>query len=319
MENGSQETPFQTQPLIHVGYPKAGSTWLQKHVFCRNDLGFSAPWGEQAPQLIEDIKVTDTFLFDEKIDDIKRSYEKEIRDCGKKGLVPVLSFEHIMLDPYGGKADRRESVRRLQMLFPDAKIFLMIREQKSAIMSSYSEHLRRGFTTKIDRFMGFDELRRPGFGASCPPEGFLYDRLISYLHENFGKNNVLVLPIEMLGSPCFEERLFQFVGKEIPPEFSVVSKIRVRTSRKSDLIFLRHLNYIGTSRYISKGRDSYLRRAAYGFNIFLNYLTPKNLYKKKRAGVESFIHRKTSGFYTESNKRTSNLIGIDLSALGYET
>ena len=31
-------------PLIHIGYHKTGTSWLQKHVFLNEEAGFSTPF-----------------------------------------------------------------------------------------------------------------------------------------------------------------------------------------------------------------------------------------------------------------------------------
>jgi hypothetical protein len=304
-------------PLIHVGYPKAGSTWLQKQVFPRAELGFTMPWGEQSPYLIEHVKVVDTFLFDEKIAEIREYYRDGLEISFQEGLFPILSYEHIMLDPYGSGTDRRESARRLKSIFPEGKILLVIREQRSIIFSSYTEILRRGFSVDIDRFLGFDELRRPGFGASCPPEGFLYDRLIEYLYSVFGTDNVLVIPIELVKFGKFKDKLFDFLSMQIPQNFDNVTKKHERQARKSDIVLLKHLNKIGSGRYKNKGKDSLIRKATYSVNVLAAPFIPDALFEKRKGDLHKFINDKLSGFFTDSNVRTSSMIGFDLKEMGY--
>ncbi|MBN2907078.1 MAG: hypothetical protein JXJ18_10255 [Rhodobacteraceae bacterium] len=305
--------------LLHVGFPKAGSTWLQRSLFTKPQTGFCSPWGEQAPQLIEHVRVTDTFIFDEKLEDLRKSYEVGFSEAHRNGLTPVLSFEHLLVDPMGGSVDRREGVRRLRDLFPDAKILLVIREQKSIILSAYLEHLRRGFPTKLDRFMGFDDLRQPGFGCSCPLDLFLYDRLITYLHENFGRENTLILPLEMMGKTQFLEALYDFMGMSVEGRTLPAMANKERQARKSDLVFLRRLNYIGMSRYASKGKDSLLRKAAYGLNLALNPLTPEKLANSNRQKLKDQIQGYVGSYFEDSNQRTAEILGIDLAAYGYST
>lgn len=314
---GVDHTHSHSAPLVHIGLPKAGSTWLQRRVFSNADLGFSMPWGAQSPQFIEHVKVIDTFIFDEKVNELRKQYDAGLKQSQCQGLFPVISFETIMFDPCGGKADRRDGARRLRALFPDGKFLLMIREQRSIILSSYNEYLRRGFPCKIDRFLGFDKLRRPGFGATCAPEAFLYDRWISYLKEVFGEENLLVLPIELARSDEFERRLYGFIGHPVRPEFRQIAGIKEREKRKSDFVILRYLNHFGRSRFATKTTDSLLRQAAYGVNILADPLVPDFLYKRAKERLETYIDEKLSGYYTESNKQTSKMIGLDLEALGY--
>lgn len=303
--------------LLHVGFPKAGSTWLQRELFDENSLGFSSPWGRQAPILIEHVRVIDTFVFDEVVDDLRDSYDAGFEHTRRRGLTPVLSFEHLLVDPMGGQVDRREGIRRLSGLFPNAKVLLVIREQKSIILSAYLEHLRRGFTTKLERFIGVDSRRQPGFGCTCPFDLFLYDRLVSFMFDHFGRENVLVLPLEYLGHEVFVRKIYDFVDR--PFEESVVEKMREkqRQARKSDFVFLRFLNHLGVSRYMTRDQDSAMRKAAYGLNLALDFVTPVALYKSRKKQFKKKIEKHVGDYFAESNRVTSGLVGIDLGALGY--
>ncbi|GHF06529.1 hypothetical protein GCM10016455_29630 [Aliiroseovarius zhejiangensis] len=303
--------------LLHVGYPKAGSTSLQRRLFTSAESGFCSPWGQQAPILIEHVRVTDTFIFDETVDELRASYDQKLIEARQRNLAPVLSFEHLLVDPMGGQVDRREGVRRMSTLFPGAKVLLIIREQKSIILSAYLEHLRRGFTTKLDRFLGIDERRTPGFGCTCPLDLFLYDRLISHMFDHFGKENVLVLPLEQLGSSAFLERIYDLVGQPFQEGAVKRMQSKQRQARKSDYVFLRFTNRFGISRYMTRDRDSLLRKAGYGVNLALNPLTPASLYERNRRQMKQTIENHVGDYFKDSNRRTSDLIGTDLGALGY--
>jgi hypothetical protein len=305
--------------LIHVGYPKAGSTWLQKSIFTQEEAGFCSPWGEIPSIAIEHIRVVDTFIFDEILSGLRAEYEEGMGNARSRGLIPVLSYEHFLLDPLGGNsADIREGARRISKLFPNGKILLIIREQKSIILSAYLEHLRRGVPAKIDRFIGFDSIRKPGFGCACPLDMFLYDRIINYLYEIFGKDNVLVMPLEITRESQFPDALYSFLGVESANEELFTMAKPARQARKSDYFFLRHLNYIGMSRYIRQSGDSFLRKAAYGINQKLSPLIPDSVYKAKKKAMQNQIEGYIGDFFNESNSLTSDLIGIDLKTKGYK-
>lgn len=310
MEN---ESPL----LIHVGFPKAGSTWLQRSIFSSKDAGFCVPWGMQADIAIEHVRVADTFIFDEMLPEYQGLYTSGIEEAKSQGLIPVVSYEHLLLDPLGGKSEIREGIRRLKALFQGAKILLVIREQNNIILSSYLEHLRRGFPVKIERYMGVDSIRKPGLGCACPLEFFLYDRLIKYLYSNFGTENVLIYPLELLSTGGFAEVLYSFLGTNVKNIELFTESSLERQARKSDYVFLRYLNHIGMSRYIRKTGDSVLRKAAYGLNLKLNPITPDWLYKSRKDAMVNEIKHNIGDFFVESNERTSELINIDLRELGY--
>lgn len=297
--------------LIHIGYPKCASTSLQQFLFDNSAFGFRSPHGAQCTRLLHDLRVVDTFEFDTQIDSIRKNYAPNDGE-----LVDVYSHEHLLIDPYGERSQVREGVRRLSKIFDSPKILLMIREQKSAIVSSYNEHLRRGRTTTFDDFVNTKE-RELGFRPSvCRVYEFKYDRLISYLHETFGTENVLVLPLEMTRSPDFLPRLYTFLGRPMPEALPETMSETTRTSRKGDLVFLRHFNKLITPSPPHSG--SLLRRALYGANILLSAVVPDTLYQAKRRKIMATYEREIEGLYTDSNLRTSDLIGIDLAEFGYK-
>jgi hypothetical protein len=305
------------QLLVHVGYPKSASTWLQRQIFTNTDTGFCSPWGEQAKIAIEHILVKDTFVFDQCLNQMQDSYEEVILESNAAGLVPVISYEHFLVDPMGGPSNVREGVRRIKTLFPECKILLIIREQKSMILSAYLEHLRRGFPVSIERFLGCDGFAKPSIGCACPKELFLYNNLIKYLYENFCRENILVYPVEALRTANFRLKLNHLFEREVSGHESFEFSEAERTANKSDYVFLRTLNTIGTSRYLRKTGDSLLRKAAYGLNKYLNPITPHSLYEMRRTKFQSIIEKHIESFYDESNLITSELINYDLAELGY--
>lgn len=42
------------QLLVHIGYPKTASTWLQPTVFNEAKAGFISPWGATSDTVISD-------------------------------------------------------------------------------------------------------------------------------------------------------------------------------------------------------------------------------------------------------------------------
>jgi len=73
--------------------------------------------------------------------------------------------------------------------WPDAKILIIIRRQPEIIKAYYTESLMKFATVKK-----FDEFYRLAFTN----EYFNYHIIVQRYYKNFGKDNVLVLPLEML-------------------------------------------------------------------------------------------------------------------------
>ena len=51
--------------------------------------------------------------------------------------VPVISHERLSGYPHSGGHDSKEIAHRLAAVFPNAKVVIVIREQKSMILSNY--------------------------------------------------------------------------------------------------------------------------------------------------------------------------------------
>jgi hypothetical protein len=319
-ESSDDRAPGVSTPntlLVHIGLPKAGSTWLQRQVFDNRELGFISPWGQQSIVTLEQVRARDSFVFDQEIEDHQKVYSEGVTAARAAGLTPVASHECLVVDPIGGAFPIRESTRRIAKLFPTSKIFMLIREQKAIMLSSYMEHLRRGFTTTLERFLGFDAQGRLGYVGVCPRESLLYDNLIGHLHEVFGRDRVLVLPMEMIQDGTILPHLLSFVGRSMDDPGQYVNSSPERHHRKSDYVFLRFLNRFGQSRSVNKDGDTPLRKAAYGANIALNYVTPKFAYNTQRKKLQDKIAEFVGEYYLESNTRASQLIGVNLRDYGY--
>ncbi|MGB5896745.1 MAG: hypothetical protein WBG66_00975, partial [Geitlerinemataceae cyanobacterium] len=79
------------QPLIHVGYPKAASTWLQQTLFSDEKAGFYAPWGFPSGDAIEQFVLTNSFRFNPK--SARQFFAPGLQEAAEKDLIPVLSQE----------------------------------------------------------------------------------------------------------------------------------------------------------------------------------------------------------------------------------
>jgi len=77
----------------------------------------------------------------------------------------------------------------LSSLFPTAKVLIVTRGYKSIISANYSQHLKEGGVVKADHIIQY---------SSIIQKLFDYSFLISLYVKAFGKENVIVLPYELL-------------------------------------------------------------------------------------------------------------------------
>ncbi|MEO1711864.1 MAG: sulfotransferase domain-containing protein, partial [Bacteroidota bacterium] len=190
-------------PLIHIGYHKTGTTWLQQFLF-RPSLGYEplVPPSER-PQFGQSFIYPSELTWNAKME--RLSYTACVAEIRQKGLVPVLSAERLSGAFQAGGYDSAMIARRLREVFPEGKVLIVIREQASMILSSYVQYVRAGGARTLRAY--FQQSRRaPGFIPGFSLEHFQYDRLITYYQSLFGKERVLVLTYE-----AFRENPVSFV------------------------------------------------------------------------------------------------------------
>jgi hypothetical protein len=174
-----------SEHLIHIGYAKAGSTFLKL-------------WFESHPEIAYSKHGIAGFA---DIHDIS----KQAADPSSRVILRVSSSEALATPhPWAGGipdylserqfADGSESdraCRELAAVFRGASVLLVTRGFRSMMLSSYSQYVRTGGG---DEFFG----AIPDFGSSdATRHAWNYDRLIESYRAAFG-DRLIVLPYEML-------------------------------------------------------------------------------------------------------------------------
>lgn len=315
--------------LVHIGYFKTASTWLQRHVFGRRDRGFFP----LAPERVADPERACKYLAKPLIRDRKgylltpfqegqRRVQKLMGriDLAQPGQ-PVISNERLSGYPMAGGHDALTVLGRIRHVFPTAKILIVIRNQHEMIRSCYVQYLRRGGMQSLEQILQpFKEDRLPRF----TPRFFMYHQLIEAYQESFGRESVLVLPYEMFTSDPmkFVTSIYQFCGMTPAYEFAF-HEVENRSSSSYVEYRTRYLNMFTmqtslngfSSHYTEQRRDRVLK---------LRGMLERWASEEKRAAHEQYMRETIHGFiperfYASSNARTSSLIGIDLKAFGYAT
>src|SRR5215218_14466 len=111
------------RPLLHIGYHKTGTTFLQRRVF--PEPGFSLVAGAKA--LRPAFVVGDPFGFDPML--VRETFRPAIEKVRERDLVPVLSAERLSGNPHSGGYDSKQIAERLAATFPEARVLIVIREQ----------------------------------------------------------------------------------------------------------------------------------------------------------------------------------------------
>jgi hypothetical protein len=301
------------RPLLHIGYHKTGTTWLQKRVFPDTEAGFSFVAG---PRIVHSAFVAvNPFDFDAGA--VRKNFERGINEAEAQGLVPVFSHERLSGSPYAGGHDSRTNADRLAATFPEARILVVIREQASMLGSIYKQYLRSGGAASFDQYV------TPPPGTGRMPifrfDFLEYHRLIGYYQQLFGVENVLALPYELLRENPgeFLARIGNFLGIPIAAPKGAMANI---SPSALSLSLKRQVN-----RYVVRDglnpapplEINNSNRALLKACRRIDERVPARLIEGYERRWRSYIKHKVGERYAKSNAITTKLIGIELGEFGY--
>lgn len=321
--------PRLLSPLIHIGYLKTGSTWLQKHLFDCPDRGFfrlaAKPISKNHIGLRPATRFARNFIFEPggsfyALQEFSPDRMRErLGECQSQSPgVAVLSEERLAGHPETGGFDSEQICLRLSQVFDSPKIFIVIREQKSLIASCYFDILLKGGTLSLKEYIASSCKRSPRFRKRY----FMFHHLISMYQEVFGKENVLVLPYEMFRDDPkrYFERLGSFSGVSIPDSLPVKDKVNAKVNAYLESK-LRYLNWIAMEGSPYGEHFFYMGKFVHKLNRSLRKrlgkVVPESFENEERARHKNIIEDLIGEYYRESNVKTGELIGIDLEKYHY--
>jgi len=303
------------RPLIHIGYHKTGSTWLQQRYF-PNTPGWSyldrhkfSAWIINVHSLQFEVPAA-------------RAKVDEWLSSVMSGSVPVTSHERLSGYPHSGGYDSKEIAARLAAVIPEARILITIREQLSMLFSGYRQYVRDGGHCSVSQYLA---PRRTG-DSRVPcfrPEHYAYDRLIGVYQDLFGAPNVLVLPFEMFRDTPehFVRSLETFA--EVPPTKSAAAPeeevnaglpmAAVRGLRWANRLF--HRNDLNPAPIFDWPRvGGFVRQAAIDVGRHL----PASLARMGEANYRRTLTEFAGDRYGASNVRTAAITGLPLATWRYQ-
>ncbi|MFL6228124.1 MAG: hypothetical protein ACJ741_05035 [Pyrinomonadaceae bacterium] len=177
------------QHLIHVGYAKAGSTFLQAWFEGHPEIRY-APGGLGGFNNIYEMARPSG-----------RAYKYYVTSY--EGLsVPIISAGGMHLDfvsarpvpDTGVKEKQAEVCATLKSLYPESRVLIVTRGFKGLILSGYSECVKLGTRLRLDGVCReFSQCLRVDADHYWD-----FDYLIRLYAEAFGEENLIVLPYELL-------------------------------------------------------------------------------------------------------------------------
>ena len=305
--------------LIHIGYHKTGTSWLQQKSFSKTSTVFQSLSPRNGNRSFakdfiwdENGYLLNPFDLNEKtiLNHLNRIVDK--KNEGDK--IYVVSDERLSGSPHSSGFNSSVILNRIKNIFPDGKILIVIREQNSWLLSNYFQYLTAGGTQSLKKYLNTSyDGKRPGFSPN---------HLIQGYHEMFGQDNVLVLPYELFRSDkvVFFQKISKFLSREIPfniEEFESYSN--------------KHSNYY--LNYKLRFLNRFLRSSSVNnYSDYSNIIT-RNMARSIKRGAELFFPRKWDRLYqdklkrtiqewsgnrfVESNKKTERLINAELEKYNY--
>ena len=299
------------RPLVHIGYHKTGTTWLQRRVFNAADAGFVTPW---TSTVISEALVLPNEL-DFNADTARESFTPVFHSSLEAGLVPVVSWERLSGSPHAGGFDSAALARRLHTVFSDARVLVVVREQRSMIYALYQQYVRNGGIASLEGYL------RPRHTAEVPQfclKHLEYDRLVRLYRELFGKKRVLVLAFEELRADPrgFAARVAAYAGaggsihsSALAAENTSFKPATVALKRHANRWFVRNALSPGARYYVKNHEERFAR---------LDGVLPAWLGKRRARGWRVKIERLVGHRYRPSNSRLQQMVETDLSDVGYE-
>jgi len=306
--------------LIHVGLPKCASSFMQAKVLPR----MTGNYCNLTVELLENVNSA-TFspeLFLNMVDDYakKATYRNRLnRLISKNHRLEILSSEFLSgrhSTTVGQECDGIITANNLKLAYPNAKILMMIREQKKYLLSAYAFRVAcYGFETST-----FEEwlTRKIKQGII---EKLKYDILAKHYIDLFGKENVLILPMEMIymDSNRFYKMLLSFAKVA---SFEIPRKSQVNPSPKGDKILSLHRSankmLAPLSTMAMKFGTEKVRNGLYRFkSSVINPFLLRCYSNESSLSVPEEIIEKYADDFRESNQFISMVSKVDLTEFGY--
>ncbi|VAW02231.1 hypothetical protein MNBD_ALPHA04-675 [hydrothermal vent metagenome] len=297
--------------LIHPGFHKTGTTWMQEVLF-KDERLFNLMFD----QLETDALLVRPHDFQFSKQDATASIDAR-RSAADSNLIDVISSELLCGNMFSGSRDSRILAERLFAVTGPAKILLTVRAQRPMLKSVYLQYVKRGGRKSLTDFLNFEP--EPGYNW-FRPEIFEFHHLADHYASLFGAQNILVLPQELLigDRQAFFEILMKFVtGEALVEGMSVSNEKGVGISPPSSAIpMLRFANLLRKTPVNPEAMTSFS-----GVGDLLTSLSYRMRFGRKRkdANISREIKSFADGRYGVSNTKLQSYVPVDLSDLGYET
>jgi hypothetical protein len=307
------------RPLIHIGYPKTGSTWLQFNLF----------WNEQSnyyslastKEIIEDFSLNDPFGF--RTQEIQEKYSKKLCISQELNRVPILSYEGLSTSHHN-VSDSITIANHLKQVFPTARIFIVIRNQVDCILSSYQQYIKTGGQGSLTFFLSEGTNNQINIFRR---QYYLYSKLIACYASLFGRENVLILPFELFREDQ-ERFLKQLMSFSDNNAFHIIDDVIYKPPVNPSYGYImteitRQLNFFlrppasHTQRSLFPSNLLYRRLYLRFLVLRISQIIPNSWEKILKQKWVDMIEECVADYYCEDNRELVQWVNEDLEKFGY--
>lgn len=215
--------------IVHIGYPKTATSWLQKNFFPKVRNAVYYPRRDTFEAIIphnsldfDPEKVRESFITGN-AEHLILSLEGLVGTTHNFGLNGYLTTEH---------------ARRIHSIFPDAKIVLFIRRQENIIASSYVQYIKGGGTYSIEKYLYHNHFKNISGLSLFSFKYFEYDQIIRYYVKLFNEKKVKVYLFEMFSQNpiAFAQKFAEDLHLDV--DHSSLDFCRVNPGYRNGVMFL---------------------------------------------------------------------------------
>ena len=215
--------------ILHIGFSKNASTYLQKYVFPSFDsekcyyIGKFTDEFDSINEIINIVKNREPFEYS--LDELKDRLAKILEDKPHEKI--IFSDETLVGSMFDNYKGGQQLASQLYNLFGNVKFIVVFRRQDRLVESMYRMMVRTGYFHSIEKYLRY---YKGGFNTPDAQDYYIRNRLqsssyldlhildysarIKYYQDLLGFKNVQALPLEMLEKETnlFMNRLCHFMN-----------------------------------------------------------------------------------------------------------
>lgn len=284
--------------IIHIGFPKTATTWLQKNFF---------PKVQNYEYFLPRVS-NDEIIGVDPMDPLYNPGKWKQKDN------IIISNENFLGVGRISGFIRIGLANRLKEIFPEAHIVLFIRNQIDLIGSEYSWSVKNaGCTFGPEKFLRF---KNPHWhnAFAYKPHHLMFDRVINLYKQLFGDEHVHVFLYENLkeNPKKFIERFSGKLGMEVNTETVDYNPVNTKL-RKRLLPIIRFLNIFTKPKILFRHHFISLPYLGELMPKIAKKLNSYSAFGKKQDSADllgSTLTNELSSFYKESNQKLINEHGL---------